>query len=300
MGERPWPDPTLPLPANIDPTLYHPLYLINNNPRNDILFGTTDLNTQPDKHPNVSTLLMASNRGRSYLLFDNPHHNRTLLSMGLRRESALGCVMHYLFTPKPEACGESCRVIHSALIEAGKQGVLRVGIHVRVGDHIWNPLALASVRLADPFISCADEIVATRTPPAIEGQPKRLYYLISDSMLVRSKAKDTYGDHVITDLDGPVMHTDCAPHNPDKCHQVSKGLAHATMELYLFSLCDVHVVSMHSGFGLLGAWMSSLSRVGRPRTNRTHIYRVETGMPRSCRVEDADPPKIIAHHRTGF
>ena len=72
------------------------MYLANNNTISDELFLSTDLRTV---HPEQSVIFVASNRGRTYRLFDNPHHRRALASMGLRPETAFGCAFRFLFEP---------------------------------------------------------------------------------------------------------------------------------------------------------------------------------------------------------
>ncbi len=80
----------------IDTARYASLYLANNNTHNDLLFARTDLRTVYPDHP---VLFTASNRGRTFRLFDNPYHRRALREMGLRPETAFGCAFRFLFQP---------------------------------------------------------------------------------------------------------------------------------------------------------------------------------------------------------
>lgn len=72
------------------------MYLANNNTRSNELFRGTDLRTV---YPDQSVIFTTSNRGRTYRLFDNPHHRRALAHMGLRPETAFGCAFRFLFEP---------------------------------------------------------------------------------------------------------------------------------------------------------------------------------------------------------
>lgn len=98
------------------------MYLANNNTLSDELFRSTDLRTV---YPDQSVIFTGSNRGRTYRLFDNPHHRRALASMGLRPETAFGCAFRFLFEPnafvkvrqttcscKRRTCTDLHRLIH--------------------------------------------------------------------------------------------------------------------------------------------------------------------------------------------
>jgi hypothetical protein len=50
-------------------------------------------------HANVSTAVIASNRGRVWDLFDNPHHKKALQQYGLRPNAAISCA--FLPIPAP-------------------------------------------------------------------------------------------------------------------------------------------------------------------------------------------------------
>ena len=60
------------------------------------MFRRTDLTQVYPDHP---VIFLSSNRGRSFRLFDNPHHRRRLRSLGLRPETAFGCAFRFLFAP---------------------------------------------------------------------------------------------------------------------------------------------------------------------------------------------------------
>lgn len=80
----------------MDTKRFASINLSNNNSRNDALFRHTDLRTVFAEQAVVFT---ASNRGRTYRLFDNPYHRRALAEMGLRPETAFGCAFRFLIKP---------------------------------------------------------------------------------------------------------------------------------------------------------------------------------------------------------
>ena len=51
--------------------------------------------------------------------------------MGLERETAFPCIFNYLFKLKDDVCSGDSKKVESQLIEAGKSGVIRIGIQVR-------------------------------------------------------------------------------------------------------------------------------------------------------------------------
>jgi hypothetical protein len=50
----------------------------------------------------VRTVVFELNQGQIWTLFENPNHKRDLEAMGLLPETAFGCAMHFLFSPRPE------------------------------------------------------------------------------------------------------------------------------------------------------------------------------------------------------
>ena len=182
-------DPTSP---GFDEFLYWPIFEINRispaGPQTELLL-TGDVRLNPIGHANVSAVVIASNRGRVWELFDNPHHKKTLLEYGIRPETAISCAFRYLFRPRREV-KDMFRTTWAAL---GDSQVLKIGIHIRVGDSALRNDTNTPERawkMTAAHFACAEEIEKTRASP---GQ-RVIYFLMSDSITVRQAAKARLGD----------------------------------------------------------------------------------------------------------
>lgn len=282
-------------PMHVDPKVYFPLYLTNDYGSLTTIFSQSNLALVPEGHSNTETIVSASNRGRSFVLFDNPHHADKLRNMGLTPENAFACIHRFLFRLAPSACDTVCMQHAQILDNAGARGTLRIAIHVRVGDNAFMSNEEAHWRIAEAHFSCAEEIAATRTAP---GQ-NVLFYFNSDSLPLRLAASERYGNKVLTDLRASGQ-TDCSFHGG--CSSINASFRLAVAQLDLFSRADVHVVSIGSGYGAMGAWMSSLKRHGETslRSRSRHIYRVINGEFRDCSLSAADDARSVAQGWAGF
>jgi hypothetical protein len=177
----------------VDRSQYASRYLVNNNKASDFLLHENlwEANEEP-------TVFVASNRGRSFRLFDNPHHRQQLAAMGLRPETAFGCAFRFLFAPneatlktheaefqrlarpgtakpwpapKPpmmplgEMAARRLAVEEAGEdpgdIEAKEMPPLRIGIQIRVGDFIFQSKAREqSLQLENymAYFDCAQQI----------------------------------------------------------------------------------------------------------------------------------------------
>ena len=121
----------------------------------DAAFGSGDLHALGG---DVETVLVTMQRGRSIVLFSNPHHAAQLYALGLHRENAFGCALDFLFSPHAgiqEAFGRE-------LAELEDARAFKIGIQVRCGgpprpaaatcalDYALPCGALARARLARP------------------------------------------------------------------------------------------------------------------------------------------------------
>ena len=298
-GERGYMGPREHDPALVDPAAFYPLYLTNDyQALASEIFTRLDLATVPLGHAGAATLVSASNRGRSYVLFDNPHHAAGLRALGLTPDNAFACVHNFLFELAPGTCDATCAQHAQILDAAGAAGTLRIAIHVREGDAAFasaEGAALAQWQHAEAHFSCAEEVAASRAAP---GQGV-LFYFNSDSLPLRRAAAERYGARLLTDLRGAGQ-TDCAFHGG--CDSVNASFRLAVAQLDLFSRADVHIVSTGSGYGAMGAWMSALQRHGEaaPRSRSSHIYRVTNGEFRDCSPAAADDARAVATGWAGF
>ena len=271
---------------------YAPFYILHEEHIATEIFGKYNLSTYIPLNKHI---ISSSNRGRSYLLFDNPYHNEFLYSLGLKPETALGCVAKYLFRLNAATCTDRVQQMEKMLIEDGKNNFLRIGIQVRVGDAVFEKGLTVPLEYAQAHFECAEEIARTRATP---GQSIR-YFFISDSLELRKAAKEFYKEKLITNLEDEPMHVNCYLHNPAKCDKTHVGFRNAVADMYLFSLNDFHVVSKTSGFGALGAWMSPISHRD-PSIGRRHIYRIKGSTKRTCGISDTDSVAQISLDWAGF
>ena len=159
--------------------------------------------------------------------------------MGLRPDTMFGCAMRFLLAPRPELRDLFARELE-ILSDAD---TLKIGIQIRTNDEILNGAAAdeKSIDERSNFFECASDIESVRARP---GQ-RVVWYLVSDSMAVRRRAKERYGDKVVTRLDGLTL-----KHVGDKgggglrdeAERRAAFLSSAG-EMWLLSLCDFHVIS---------------------------------------------------------
>ncbi|KAG2437027.1 hypothetical protein HYH02_011458 [Chlamydomonas schloesseri] len=75
-----------------------------------------------------------------------------------------------------------------------------------------------------------------------------------------------------------MKHPDCKTHHED-CRKelMEQSMIHSIGQLFTFSMVDFHIVTLNSGFGRLGAWLSG----------KGAIYELDLGAASSC---DPDKP----------
>lgn len=235
-----------PFPPGVDPSRFWPIYGLGTKEMDLLMQG--DISRNPVGHDNVTTVVVTSNRGRVWDLFDNPFARQALMDMGLRPDTAIACTFSYLFRPRQEV-----KALYADTWKTmADPSILKIGIQVRLGDRIfignntvpdWDSVA--------PYFACAQEIEKTRVLP---GQ-RVVYYMMSDSLALRRLAKSRLGPKLLTDVDTSTAHVAC---NSGTCIPERQGLAlsYAVGDLMTFSMADFHVYSRDSGFGRIGAWMS--------------------------------------------
>jgi hypothetical protein len=238
-----------PIPPGLDTSKYWPMYAVTNNVTEELLRGDVRLN--PGGHANATTIVIASNRGKVWSLFDNPFHKRTLLEYGLRPETAIACAFRFLFRPRDEV-----RDMFQPTWELmANPDALKIGIQIRLGDRVFKANASTHELAWDtiaPYFKCAAEIERTR---ALPGQAV-IYYLMSDSLAVRRMAKQRFGQKLITDVDTPSVHVGCYHGGTCSHEQQVLALRRAVGEIMAYAMADYHVYFKGSGFGRLGAWLS--------------------------------------------
>jgi hypothetical protein len=158
---------------------------------------------------NISRLLgsntetfIAINRGKTIRLFENEHYSNRLTQMGLTPHSAFGCMVRYLFAPKPSiflsVLPEMRRLIN-------EEDVIKIGIHIRtgdkhlMGDHTSSP----GLNGFHHHFDCAQQIESF---PSLTGR-RVMWYLLTDSATLRSEAVAKFGDKLTTSLALQIEHS---------------------------------------------------------------------------------------------
>lgn len=154
--------------------------------KNKRLFQFSNLNRLP-AYPSAAAarrLILLGNRGFSYAIFDNPHHNETLVHRyGLSRENAFKCVFEYLWRFKmQQECSDgaggddeegsrACHRLYRRMVAAQSNSDLVIGVHVRLGDGAFGRGAAGTshedaqkqqhqqlLAAAAPFMLCATQL----------------------------------------------------------------------------------------------------------------------------------------------
>ena len=284
--------------AVIDTSRFWPVYMVNDFDAVDELLGLqwkepkegtphfSDFNMResPRGHGEAPVVILSSNRGRAFRLFESPQYRQKLFDFGLRPETCIACAFHYLFRPNAqveELYGDTFRRL-------ADNSILTIGIAVRVGDevfgsgdeeqeesHLWS--------IAEPYFDCASQIESTR---AQAGQ-RVLIYLISESRKLRQLAKKRLGEKILTDVSTRYDHPDDV-HNRNitvsgpasKKKALDRAMQHAVGQVLAFSMADFHVFTSQSGFGRLGAWLNF---------GWHHLYAIGgNGERRKCGLADYD------------
>ena len=305
-------------PTVVDTTRFRPVYMVNDFDATDALFGLKRTKTkeeeghnnapsvldssvnkhhepsssryEDDVHGETPVVILSSNRGRAFRLFDSPRYRQRLFDFGLRPETCLACAFHYLFRPSAAVenlYGNTFRRL------ADNKPILKIGIAVRVGDEVFggrdkreqdDEAYLWSI--AEPYFDCASQIEATRAQP---GQ-RVLIYLISESLNLRQLAKERLGDKILTDSSTRYDHPDDVHNNkndkyndrkggPSASEELDRAMQHAVGQVLAFSMADFHVFTSQSGFGRLGAWLNF---------GWHHQYAIDNGVRRKCGLDDHD------------
>eukprot|EP00906_Rhabdomonas_costata_P020408 RCo029699 len=224
-------------------------YLVNDGATQ--VFNRSDLRRVPNVNDSAPYAFVSSNRGRTFVLFNNPVHGPELRSLGLRAESMARCAFMFLFTPN----AGTRRIALPFLSAVTDPTALRIGIQLRTGDNVFIHRDDHRVMVYAHFFDCAAQIEQDRRKPE---HTKVIWYLASDSLSVRREAKNKYGEKLITNTHSPTVHTECVTHNASTCDRsvVRKAFQTAVAELYLLSRTQYHVLTHIGGFGQLAAWLS--------------------------------------------
>lgn len=251
---------------------YFPICLRNNDSANTAILTQSDLRIYPPTYFNTRTLLIESNRGMTYRLFDNPFHRAELLALGLTPENAFSCAFKYLFSPIEDSCTGVCRHILQSIENAKQDQIAIIGIQVRVGDAAMEGNDTTSFARAAAYFKCAADIAEQIFQ---ESGRKSKYYLISDSLSLLQQAYEAHGEHILVDTTTRPTHIARCSTCRTSDRRISL-LQYTMNQIFLFSKCHYHIVTTDSGFGMLGAWMN-----GNPVKDR--IFRLSSDSTPVCK-----------------
>lgn len=214
---------------------------------------------------NSYNIFISINRGKTIRIFENDHYKQKLASMGLLPYTAFGCMVHYLFTPRPEIFVPVLPQLHSLIhhsyprsVASGNDKVasLRIGIHIRTGDkHLMSyDHAAPGIASFHHHFDCATQI---ETFARVSPDQPVVWYLLTDSPQLRKEAVEKYGDKILTSLTSRIEHSakeaSVCTHD---CQVSNTGFQTAAAEWYLFGLCEYFVISEWSGYGRSAAFRS--------------------------------------------
>ena len=242
----------------LDARQFYVVNMVNNADAMRELYEQGDMASKPAGSADIPFVVVGSNRGDVRGLLRNAAHAGALYALGLRQDTAVACIFHYLFRPNADtlALGEPY------FQRLADPRMLTVGVHIRMGDDHFMHDALTehstystgvSVR---GFFECAEQVIDQLK----HARPQSVIYLVSDSMALKRQAKREYGDRIITDLDNESMHVDyvrCLETNTtcDGRH-MARSIQLAAVQMLAFAMTDIHIVSEWSGFG---RWASMLT-----------------------------------------
>ena len=175
-------------------------------------------------------------------LFDNALYKPQLFEMGLRPETAYGCMFNFLFDILPVVREMFAREL--AIME--DDSTIKIGIQIRTGDETLNhqQLSIEDPSEAEAAVVLGEHAEIFRCAEGVEekvrsvSNKKIVWLLLSDSVLLRKSALVVYGSKVLTNLEGI----------ENLRHLRSYGggggaaaMMYAAGEHWLFSRADYHV-----------------------------------------------------------
>eukprot|EP01038_Epipyxis_sp_PR26KG_P012227 gene12227-16377_t len=287
----------------VDTNLYWPMYLTGMGDTATKMMVESNLSVYPQNKSHVPYIITSSNRGRSYRLFkENTFHKQELVQKyGFVNENAcFMCTFHYLFRPNKHVKSR----FQSMWDILSDKSLFKIGIQIRTGDHVFHQQhhdsSINNMKVENilsqysSYFKCAIEI---EKEYQLTYQ-KVVWYVISESKILKSAISNYYGDKVITDKTTLLKHIhcetnsllkqDCDSNSMDPSMQIAFG------ELFTFSLMNFHVITRDSGFGRLGAWASL-----QPNHSRYHIYNIAHNEERKCGKLDYDDPYLDAVKYSG-
>lgn len=239
----------------------------------------------------VITVLISLNRGRTIRIFQKSPHVSQIQQMGLLPATTFGCIINFLFRPKPKIFVPLLPVLQRF---KRAEGSLIIGIQIRAGDDqmFGRSAAADNVDHFEAYFNCASQIESFAR---LSSQPV-VWFLVTDSLPLRKSAAAKYGDKLITSLDVPIEHSAkeesvCNGGRGD-CSVSAAGFSAAAAEWWLLGATHYQVISVMSGYGRT-AGMRSL--------NSNSIFSVGGGQGHvNCGLGQHTPLDNIANDWSGI
>lgn len=201
--------------------------------------------------------LMIINRGRTIPMFGNPFHSEKLQQTGLDQYNTFGCLLRYLFQPKPSIFLHIPQLFMQ-MTNPDSQ-ILKIAIQIRTGDRflIFSPDD-HDINIVDfqAYFHCADQIEKRVMSEAGSPYKSVVWYLVTDSVPLRQAAIKTFGSKVITANNAVVEHSSkeaCRKAGISDCTVSNVGFETAAAEWWLLMYARYFVISEYSGYGRTGA-----------------------------------------------
>jgi hypothetical protein len=281
------------LPNDPQEYTFHPWYFVNDFQKEK--FWHSDYNTMLGEDGKKDVIFTASNRGNVLMTFYNPHHNKTLINeIGMKPESAFGCLWSYLFRTKSHVCVEGCRTTMAAIHQIKRERKLLtkstdpfpVWDHMILAIQIREKGETTLSKETNSWFHCTDQLISEYKTSF--GVKEVTVLFINPIISTQKLALLHYKDRILFPTGGVLK---------EEFHDVlgesDKGGAEAKEKITaviesardweVMSHADVHVVSSRSGFGVIGAMM----RVRQPSEYRLYRTRDLDGH-RSCVVSSPD------------
>ena len=215
---------------------------------------------------NTTDVYVVSNRGRTIAMFDQPFLKKKLTKLGLKKSTAFGCALRYLFKPRPETFLPILPTLET-LVEPN---ILKIAIHIRTHDGVLvygNKIHFPNYF---PYFTCAEQI------EKFNPSSKVKWLLFTDSIELREQALKYYGNKLQTTLDVPVEHSAKEMVCPGQTCVSNEGFQLSAAEWWSLGLADYHVVGIQGGYG-----KTASMRAGR--LNSTYlIYPDQTSEEINC------------------
>ena len=134
-----------------------------------------------------------------------------LRALGLRPDTAFGCVVNFLLDLQPSIKAKYADVYQ----KLNNPRKLKIGIQIRQGDGVLSSQPSFTVDAGKSFWSCAEEVERTRGPAYPEGV---LWFIVTDARGLKEAAVQKWGDKIVQ-----ARHTINIGHSAEVCGECCRG-----------------------------------------------------------------------------